>query len=148
MRPSAFTKIKHYLTEPLVLASSEAGDILYLYLVVSEISVNATLFKEDENWKQRPIFFLSKSLSKAETQYTCLEQATTLLVAAKKLHPYFQTHPIIVLTNLPLRSTIHKSDLSWRMTRSAIELSKFDIQYKPCLTLKGQILVDFLEKIP
>ena len=33
------------------------------------------------------------------------------------------------------------------MARWAIELSKFGIQYKPRLALKGQILVDFLAKI-
>ena len=95
--------------------------------------------------KQRLIFFVSKSLSEAETRYTRLEQATLALrVAAKKLRPYFQAHPIVVLANLPLRSTIHKPNLSRRMTRWAIELSEFVIQYKPRLTLKGQILEDFL----
>ena len=137
--------IKRYLTEPPVLTSREAGDILYLYLVVSEILVSATLFKEDENWKQRPILFVSKSLSEAKTQYTLLEQATLALrVAAKKLHPYFQAHSIIVLTNPPLRSTIHKPDLSWWMARWAIELSQLGIQYKPRLALKGKILADLL----
>ena len=46
---------------------------LYLYIVVFDVSVSATLFKEDEYRKQRPIFFVSKSLFEAETQYTCLE---------------------------------------------------------------------------
>ena len=115
---SRFTAIKQYLTEPPVLVSPEADDTLYLYLAVSEISVSVTLFKEDENRKQRPIFFISKSLSEAETQYTRLKQAALALrVVAKKLRPYFKMHPIIVLTNLPLRSTIHKPDLSGRMTR-------------------------------
>ena len=110
--------IKQYLIEPPVLASPEAGDMLYLYLTVSNVSVSATLFKEDENWNQRPVFFVSKSLSEVETWYTLLEQATLALrVAAKKLCPYFQAHPIVVLINLPLRSTIHKPDLSGKMAR-------------------------------
>ena len=49
-----------------------------------------------------------------------------------------------MLTNLPLRSTIHKPDLSGRMARWAIELSEFGIQYKHLLALKGQVLTDFL----
>ena len=102
-----------YITEPPILDSPEVGDILYLYLAVSEISVSVALFKEDDSRKQRPIFFISKFLSEAETHYTHLEQATLALrVASKKLHLYFQEHSIIVLTNLPLRSTIHKPDLS------------------------------------
>ena len=141
--------IKQYLIEPPILASPEAGETLYLYIEISDVSVSATLFKEDENRKQKPVFFVRKSLSKAETQYTHLKQAALdLLMAAKKLRPYFQAHPIVVLINLPLRSTIHKPDLSRRMARRAIELSEFGIQYKPRLVIKGQILAYFLAEIP
>ena len=80
--------IKQYLTEPLILTSPRAGDTLYLYLEVSKVSVSSALFKEDKNRKQRPIFFISKSLVEVETRYTRLEQeALTLCVVAKKLHP-------------------------------------------------------------
>ena len=34
------------------------------------------------------------------------------------------------------------------MARRAIELSEFDIQFRPCLTLKGQVLANFLAEIP
>ena len=66
-------KIKQYLSEPPILASPEVGDTFYLYLVVSDVSVNTDFFKEDENQKQRLVFFVSKSLSEAETRYTRLE---------------------------------------------------------------------------
>ena len=111
--------------------------------------MSAALFKEDENRKQRPVFFVSKSLASVETRYSHLELAALAFrLATKKLRPYFQAHPIVVLTDLPLRSTIHKPDLSRRMARWAIELSEFGIQYKPRLDKKGQVLVDFLAEIP
>ena len=53
-----------------------------------------------------------------------------------------------MLTNMLLRNTIHKPDLSRRKARWAVELSEFGIQYKPCLALKGQVLVDFLAELP
>ena len=141
--------IKQYLAEPPILISLDTSDTLYLYLTVSEVSVSAALFKEDENQTQRSIIFVSKSLYELETRYTHLKQATlALCVAFKKLRPYFQAHPIIVPTNLYLRSTIHKLDLSRRMIRRAIELREFGIKYKPRLALNGQILTDFLSKIP
>ena len=71
-----------------------------------------------------------------------------LQVATKKLRPYFQAHPIVVLTNLPLWCTIHNPNLSGRMARWAIELSEFNIHYKPRLAKKGQVLADFLAEIP
>ena len=131
------------------MASPEAGDTLYLYLVVSNVSISAALFKEDENRKQRPIFFTRKSLYEVETRYTHLKQAVLAFhVAAKKLRPYFQAHPIVVLTNLPLRSTIHKPDLSERMALWAIELSEFGIQYKPCLNKKTNMGRRFCKNPP
>ena len=44
----AFMAIKQYLVESPILASLETGVTLYLYIVVYDISVSATLFKEDE----------------------------------------------------------------------------------------------------
>ena len=122
--------------------------MLSLYVTVSDVAVSAALFKDYEDRSQRPVFFVNKSLA-AKTRYTHLEQAALALrMAAKKLRPYFQAHPIVVLTNLPLRSTIHKPDLSGRMTLWAIELSQYGISYKLRLAKKGQTLVDFLAEIP
>ena len=69
----ALVAIKQYLTEPSILVSSGHGDTLYLYLAASEIVVSAAFFKECEDAKLQPIFFVSKSLTDAETRYTHLE---------------------------------------------------------------------------
>ena len=53
-----------------------------------------------------------------------------------------------MLTDLPLRSTIHKPHLSGRMARWEIKPSEYDIQYKPKLSKKGQVLVDFIAELP
>ena len=128
----AFTQIKQYLAKPPILASPNAGETLFVYLVVLEVAISAALFKENNDRRQKPVFFVSKSLADAETRYSHLEQAALALrITAKKLRPYFQAHPIVVLTDLPLRSTLHKLDFSGRMARWAIELSEYDIQYKP-----------------
>ena len=98
-----FVAIKQYLTKPPILASPKAGDTLYLYLAASDIAVSAALFKECGNAKLMPVFFVSKSLTDEETRYTHLERAVLALrTAAQKLRPYFQAHPIVVLTDLPL----------------------------------------------
>ena len=109
----AFVEIKKYLIEPPILVSPEAGDTLYLYLAASNIAVSAALFKECGDAKLRPVFFVSKSLTDEETRYSHLKRAALALwTVAQKLRPYFQAHPIVVLTDLPLRGTIHKPDLS------------------------------------
>ena len=84
-----------------------------------------------------------------ETQYSKMEQITlTLKNVAQKLHPYFQTHQVIVLTNQPLRVTLHKPDLSRRMLKWAIELSEYKIKYQPRLSLKGQVMANFIARLP
>ena len=134
----AFVAIKQYLIEPPILVSPEAGDTLYLYLAASDIAISATLFKECGDAKLRPVFFVSKSLTDAETRYTHLERAALALrTVAQKLRPYFQAHPVVVLTDFPLRGTIHKPDLSGRMAHWAMELSEYCTQYKPRLAKKG-----------
>ena len=142
-------EIKKYLTKPPILVSSEAGDTLYLYLAASDIAVSAALFKECGDAKLRPVFFVSKSLTDAETRYSHLERAALALrTIAQKLHPYFQAHPVVVLTDLPLRGIIHRPDMSVRMARWAMELSEYGIQYKPRLSKKGQVLANFIAEIP
>ena len=63
----ALITIKQYLTEPPIYASPEVGETLFVYLVVSDVSMSVALFKEDENREQRPVFFISKSLVDVET---------------------------------------------------------------------------------
>ncbi|RVW76746.1 hypothetical protein CK203_047553 [Vitis vinifera] len=70
--------------------------------------------------------------------------ALALRSAAQKLRSYFQAHPVIVLTDQPLRNILHKPDLIGRMLQWAIELSEFGIEFQPRLSMKGQVMVDFV----
>ena len=67
-----------------------------------------------------------------------------LVTIARKLRPYFQAHTIEILTEYPMKQVLHKSETSGRLMKWAIELSEFDIKYKPKTTIKGQILADFV----
>ena len=53
--------------------------------------------------------------------------AFALVMAARKLKPYFQAHTIIVLTDQPLKRTMSNPEAAGRMALWAIELSKFDV---------------------
>ena len=70
--------------------------------------------------------------------------AFALVTAARKLKPYFQAHTIIVLTDLPLKRAMSSLEATGRMALWAIELSEFDVQYRPQTTVKGQIVADFI----
>ena len=70
--------------------------------------------------------------------------AFALVMAARKLKPYFQAHTIIVLTDQPLKRAMSSLEVAGRMALWAIELSEFNIQYRPRTAVKGQIVVDFI----
>ena len=74
-----------------------------------------------------------------------MENLTLALVtAARKLHPYFQSHTIEVPIEFLMKQVLHKPETSGRPMKWAIELSEFDIIYKPKTTVKGQVLADFV----
>ena len=81
----AFVAIKQYLIEPLILVSPEAEDTLYLYLAASDIAVDAALFKECGDAKLRPVFFVNKSLTDAETRYTVMPGSDPTRLAGPNL---------------------------------------------------------------
>ena len=66
-----------------------------------------------------------------------------LVTRAWKLRPYFQAHTIEIPTEYPMKHVLHKPETSGRLIKWAIELSKFDIRYKPKTVIKGQVLVEF-----
>jgi hypothetical protein len=72
--------------------------------------------------------------------------ALALVIAARKLRPYFQSHKIIVLTNRPLLKAMNKPDAAGRLIQWAVELSEFDIEYRPRQAIKAQALADFIAK--
>ena len=67
-----------------------------------------------------------------------------LITAARKLRPYFQAHTIEVPTEYPMKQALHKPETSGRLMKWAIELSEFDIRYRPKTAIKGQVLADFV----
>ncbi|XP_057780030.1 uncharacterized protein LOC130998612 [Salvia miltiorrhiza] len=141
---STLQELKQYLTSPPLLAKPKDHETLLVYLAVSDTAVSAVLVREDDK-KQSPIYYVSKSLLDAETRYSQLEKLALALVhAARKLRPYFQCHPIQVITTYPLKAILHKPELSGRLTKWAVELSEHDITFKPRTALKSQVLADFL----
>ena len=67
-----------------------------------------------------------------------------LVIAARKLRPYFQAHTIEVPTEYPMKQVLHKPETSERLMKWAIELSEFDIRYRPKPAIKAQVLADFI----
>ena len=126
-----FKRLKEHLGSPPLLSKPKEGEVLIVYLAVSDYAISAVLVREEGDI-QYPIYYVSKRMLDAETLYTNMERiAYALILASQKLMPYFQAHQIEVRTSYPLKQVMHKPETSGRMLKWTIELSQFDIEYKP-----------------
>ena len=141
---AAFQAIKSYLSTPPCLSIPSPGEPLFLYLAVSDHAVSAVLVRE-LGQEQKPIFFVSKAMDETELRYLPLEKAAlALLHAAKKLPHYFQSSTVTVLSDLPLKMLLQRSDFTGRITRWGVHLGSLGVEYKPRTAIKGQVLAEFL----
>ncbi|XP_050365410.1 uncharacterized protein LOC126783920 [Argentina anserina] len=145
----AFQGLKDYLAAVPLLSTPQPGEPLYLYLAVSTTAVSSALVRRDGT-KELPVFYAGRAMNGPETRYPTLEQlALALIVAARRLRHYFQAHSIHVLTNQPLKQVLQNPEHSGRLSKWAIELTEFDIEYRPRPAVKGQAVADFIaEMIP
>ncbi|GKV04619.1 hypothetical protein SLEP1_g16762 [Rubroshorea leprosula] len=143
MEPPKTVKDVQRLTAPL-LSKPVEGESLYLYLGVTKEVISSILLRE-ENKHQKPICYVSKVLQGAEQNYPLAKKAVFALVyTARKLRAYFQSHQIVVYTNLPLRKILQKPELFGRLIGWSVELSEYDLKFQLCTTIKGQAVADFL----
>ena len=88
--------------QPSILSNPLLEENLYMYLTVSEWAISAVIFRCPSPKKQKPIYYVSRALADVETRYSKMElMALALRSAAQKLCPYFQAHPVVVLTDQP-----------------------------------------------
>ena len=102
----AFRALKEYLGKPPLLSKPVKGEPLFLYLAVSEHTISGALIREEER-VQWPVYYISKRLIDVETRYPKMEKlALALVIASRKLRPYFHSHTVCILTNYLLRQVL------------------------------------------
>ncbi|XP_073063957.1 uncharacterized protein [Primulina eburnea] len=128
--------LKIHLAELLVFVKTEPGEKLFVYLYTTEYAVSSVLIKEEGS------DHISHALRGTELRYSEVEKiALALIVTAQKLRPYFLSHQIVVLTNIPLGRITTHSEVSGRMIKWTVE------SYKPRVAIKAKALSDFLSEM-
>ncbi|KAL0451562.1 UNVERIFIED_CONTAM: Retrovirus-related Pol polyprotein from transposon gypsy [Sesamum latifolium] len=111
---------------------------------LTEEAVSSMLVREQEK-NQNPVYYVSKMLQGAEKRYTQIEKlALALVITARKLRPYFQSHKVVVLTNHTLKHIMMRPDAPGRLVKWAIELGEYDIEYQGRNAIKAQALANFI----
>ena len=140
----ALQQFKKYLTEPLLLFALDEGELLYVYLAISQHAATSVLLREVDG-KQRPIYFISKMFIYCQIRYLPLEKLILALVLTlRKFMYYFQAYPIAVCIDFSLKNILSKADLSSRLSKWVVVLGHSNIKFLPRATIKGQVLADFM----
>lgn len=69
-----------------------------------------------------------------------------MIISARQLKPYFQSHMIEIVAAYSLQAIMHKPNLAGRMALWATELSGYDIRYVPHIAIKSLVLAYFIAK--
>ncbi|VFQ79051.1 unnamed protein product [Cuscuta campestris] len=65
-------------------------------------------------------------------------------ISKERLTPYFQAHPVQVLSQQPIGALLRSPNAPERMSKRAVFLGAFQIEFKPRPAIKGQALADFV----
>ena len=78
--------------------SPVVDEVIFAYIAVALYAISFVLIRVDSGI-QRPVYYVSKSLNKAEVRYLPLEKTILAVVhATRKLSHYFQAHTMVMLT--------------------------------------------------
>ena len=75
----AFQQLKYYLSRPPIMLSPKTDEVLFAYIVIAPHVVSLVLIRVDDG-KQRPVYYVSKSLHDAEIRYLPLEKSILTMV--------------------------------------------------------------------
>jgi hypothetical protein len=93
---------------------------------------------------QQPVYFVSTVLRDARKRYTKQQKLLyTLLIASRKLRPYFQAHPIRVITKYPLETVLRNPNETGRVAEWVIELQPFELTFDTTPTKMSRAPAEF-----
>ena len=113
----AFQQLKEYLSRPPIMSKPKVDEVLFAYITVTSHTISLVLVWVDSG-VQRPVYYVSKSLHKTEICYLPLEKAILAVVhTSRKLPYYFQSHTVVVLTQILLKSLLKSTDYAERIAK-------------------------------
>jgi len=125
------------------IASPSEGEVLVLYLAVSEHAVSVVLVAERAK-EQIPVYYVSHALAGVEINYPLIEKFAYALVMASRTEALLRSPQDPNLnrpapTERPAEIGCLKALIKW-----VVELSRYDLAFKPRCAIKAQALADFL----
>jgi ribonuclease HI len=122
----------------------QAGKDFKLYIAAQGV-IGVVLIQEDSG-KEFLIAYLSQTLSDTEGRYAFIEKlCLSLYYACTKLRRYLLTSFCTVVCQYDvIKCMLQKPVLSGRLGKWAYSLNEYDLGYMPLITMKGQVVADFI----
>jgi hypothetical protein len=129
------------------LSSPEQGQPLILYISATHLAVSEALVVEkkikhkDKTAKQQfSMYFMSEVLIGSKKFYSEMEKICyAVVMSSRKLLHYFEAHTIKVLTNQPLNDIFGNKESFRRISKWAMELSEYVVNFEKRSAIKSQI---------
>ena len=68
------------------------------------------------------MYFISEVLFDSKTRYTQIQKLLyAILITKRKLHEYFESHPVTVVTSFPISEVVQNRDAAGRIVKWALE---------------------------
>jgi hypothetical protein len=145
---AAFASLKQHLSELANLTSLDPSLPLLLYVAASPHTVSAVLVQEQDKertTRQCPVYHVSEVLTTSKCNMMELEKiAYAVVMASRKLCHYFEAFKVRVTTDRGLGELFRNPEASVRIANWAAELSEYHITFEPRITIKSQVLADFI----
>ena len=130
----SFTHLKLLVQQAAILAHPDFSLPFRLQIDASNFGLGALLMKENKEGQWQPIAYISRSLVKAEQNYSTTEKELLAIVwAFQKFHPYLHGSTTLVETDhQPLVSLLHKNHPPGRLLRWVLALQEYKFTIKYC----------------
>jgi hypothetical protein len=151
-KQEAFNALKDYIQNLPMLASPQPCRPRILYVLATDKAVNEALVQERETSEegrklsyQVLIYIVSEALTRPKKYYSEMEKICyAIVMSARKLRHYFETHRVRVLINQLLNDIFGNRDSSGRIKKWAMELSEHVVDFVKRSAIKSQVLADFI----
>jgi hypothetical protein len=115
-------------------------------VVSGALMVKKEIKKNDKTTKQQfPVYFVSEVLTGSKKFYSEMENnCYVVIISSQNLRHYFEAHTIKVLTNKALSDIFGNRDSSGRISKCAMELSEYVVDFEKRGAIKSQVLADYV----
>ena len=119
------------------------GEALLLYVAATTqvVSVAVVVERLEEGYAlpiQRPVYFISEVLSETKTRYPHIQKLIyAIVLAQRKLHHYFESHLVTVVSSFPLGEIIQNQEALGRIAKWGVELMGEALSFAPQKAIKS-----------